>query len=173
MEVRDSRFRDLVEPEGLAAIVTGGVPVSVGNEGLPRLRGEPPRGLDGVDVEELFLPAPDIEAPANLRDLRGSCPCLEVVDSPPESGEPLPELRLPDGIEARREGPPEDPADLLEAEEGFIDLLDTWVHGHLRRQGEVSCLHDCELTIDSIVKTYKDSYRAYFQYILMIDTHNL
>jgi hypothetical protein len=70
VERRDWGLRDLVETEGFAAGVAGGVAVAVGDERLPRLEGQAAGGLDRLDVDIRLLPVPDVEAAGDLRDLR-------------------------------------------------------------------------------------------------------
>ena len=61
VKLLNGRPGDLIEPEGLSAVVAGRVTVSIGYDGLAGLRREPARCLDGMDVYELLFPGPWFE----------------------------------------------------------------------------------------------------------------
>ena len=51
---------DLIQPEGLSAVIAGGVAVAVGYDGLSCFRRKPSCCLDGMDVYELLFPCSGI-----------------------------------------------------------------------------------------------------------------
>ncbi len=141
----DGGFGDLVETEGLAAGVAGGVAVAVGDERLPRLGGQAAGGLDRLDIDDFLLPIPDTEAARNLRDRRGAGPRLQVVEDGADPGDTRPDCLLFAGVRAGRERLPEHLPDILKRKECFERLLNLFFHRETSQKAETRSRTGIEL----------------------------